>query len=114
MIISRLRYFDDWHTPIGLAIVFGVFAGWVVYCAVLLRREAGKRQQAVLRHLRDNLLRVSGEAVKSKRRRRQMQQTIDEIESIRDGAFAPWTRHPVVQALILPAGGAALAILEML
>ena len=114
MIISRLRYFDNWHTPIGLVIVFAVFAGWAVYCVVLLRGEAKKRQQIVLGHLRDNLVRVSGDTPGEKRRGQQIREAIDEIESIREGAFAPWTQHPLVRALILPAGGLGLVLLEFI
>ena len=114
MIMSRLRYFDDWHTPITLATIIAMCVAWAVFCAVHLTVTARKAKEKVLLNLRENRLRVSGDTPEEKKRRRQIGETIDEINLIREGPFAHWPQHPVVQALILPTGGIGLALLELL
>ena len=40
--VSRLRYFDNWRTPLGLAIVISLGAILAWSCTVVLRRSAEK------------------------------------------------------------------------
>lgn len=40
---------------------------------------------------------------------------MEEIKNVRTGAFSPWSRNPVLHALVLPFGGVgALALIDTL
>ena len=45
----------------------------------------------------------------------QIELLIEDVEQMREGAFSPWSRSPVVKAVAVPFGGVgALAVLDML
>jgi hypothetical protein len=105
MFISRINYFDNWQTPIGLAIVISMGAVYAWSCAFVLRRSAERARADVVHRLTTHLALVLSNKNPDQNRLKRIEFVLNEVKSIRDGAFAPFTQHPVVQALLVPFGG---------
>lgn len=105
MFISRINYFDNWQFPIGLAIVISLGAVYAWSCAFVLRRSAERARADVVHRLTTHLALVLSNKNPDQNRVKRIEFVLNEVKSIRDGAFAPFTQHPVVQALLVPFGG---------
>ena len=126
MIFSRSTMFDRWDWPIGLILMTGLNAVFVLVAAWLLRGAAEEARWNCLRSLRAKHLELlSGRVerdeatekfeVQSDRLTKQVEQLMKEIEQNRNGAFAPVSEQPAIKALLLPFGGAgALFFLDAL
>jgi hypothetical protein len=68
----------------------------------MVRRESLKRLQEKLREARANGPNVKREAIEA---------TMAKIKNMHTGIFAPITRQPVIGALLLPFGSAAVSAL---
>jgi hypothetical protein len=104
LFISRFNYFDNWHTPIGLAVVITLGAVYAWSCALVLRRSAERARQAAL----DRLMMFQVSVVAGGADEQQLKRidfATESVKSIRAGAFAPYIQNPVVQALMVPFGG---------
>ena len=104
LFVSRLNYFDNWHTPIGLAIVITLGAVYAWSCAWVLRRSAEKTRQAALERLMTAHVSVLA-GNRDEKQLKRIEFVMDHVKSIQTGAFAPFTRNPVIQALLVPFGG---------
>lgn len=103
LFISRIRYFDNYHFPVSLLIVMSLTAIYAVSAGIRLRRAAEKARSTFIESLTDRLASPKG-AEEDKCSAEQIQTIINRIASLRNGAFAPLTRHPVVRAALLPFG----------
>ncbi len=116
MIVARLRVFDNWDFPPPLLLIWGLSAGWAILSAILLSRAAEDARRAAIQSLRDTrykLLQERGSGWEEEAK--QVDLTIEEIQSEREGAFADWTQHPVLKAILFPSGGIGLvAVLNYL
>ena len=54
--VSRLRYFDNWRTPLGLAIVISLGAILAWSCTVVLRRSAEELRTEVTDRLAQQII----------------------------------------------------------
>lgn len=105
MFISRFDYFDNWRTPLGLAVVISLGALYAWTCAFLLRQSAESARTCVADHLKDLLFLTLKDEKPNPDRIKQIESVLGEVRSIRQGAFAPFTQHPIVQSLLVPFGG---------
>lgn len=105
MFVSRFDYFDNWRTPFGLAVVISLGALYAWTSAFLLRRSAEGARTCVADHLKDQLFLTLKEEKPNPDRIKQIQSVLDEVKSVKQGAFAPFSQHPVVQSLLVPFGG---------
>ena len=105
MFIARFYYFDNWHAPIGLIIVLSLSAGYAWSCAFFLRRSAEGLRKTSIHRLKEKLVRVLTESGPDEGCVKQIDFALKEVGAIDEGAFAPFSQHPVVQALIVPFGG---------
>jgi hypothetical protein len=105
MFVSRFEYFDNWRTPLGLAVVISLGALYAWTCAFLLRRSAESARTCVVDRLKDLLFLTLKDEKPNSDRIKQIESVLDEVKSIKQGAFAPFTQHPVVQSLLVPFGG---------
>ena len=105
MFVSRFDYFDNWRTPTGLAVVVSLGALYAWSCAFLLRRSAEYARTCAEGRLKKLLFNTLKEEKPSSERIKQIESVLDEVRSIRQGAFAPFTQNPVVQSLLVPFGG---------
>jgi hypothetical protein len=117
MIVSRLHYFDDWDLPLSLLVFFAINTVGAVFAAVTLRHSAELARHEALEKLRKwqftaTIAKAESDAAAhgpAARLAAAAQQAIDEIESIRTGAFGPLTENPIVGALLLPGGAGFIA-----
>lgn len=101
MILSRSNFFDDWYAPVALHIVTAISIGVVLACALSLRRSAeASRRQAQVRLL-DAALRAKGEPGGATLAS-QLDALRSRVESLREGAFAPYSQQPLLKAALLP------------
>lgn len=110
MILSRSPVFDNLGTPYQLMIVFGVSGLYAAACAFKLRNVAERARGTALERFTHLLVKAKGQAGLASLSG-QIDVMMKEIQSLRRGAFAPFTEQPVVRALLLPissAGGVSL------
>jgi len=140
LIVARVGFFDHWHWPLSLVIIFGIMSSYALACALIMRRAGESARQRILERLQEKLSQAhaghveetrdeTGEAqiahpgetstarVKEEQRSIRVDQLrlmIEEIKGLQRGAFAPWSRHPIVKAVLLPFGGlGAVLMLDM-
>lgn len=109
MFVARNRYFDSWNWPISLIIIYLMNSIYALYCALMLRREAEETRQVALDRLGKEL--VEATAACDKYRTKHLETMIDEIKSLRQGAYSPFTQNPVLHAILIPSGGISLLTL---
>ena len=110
MLLARAEYFDNWNFPIGLAIVVGVGAAYVVASAIRLRASSEDARRLVMSELSERRL-ASLQPASSQ----QLDQIMATIDTLREGAFLPYTELPVFRAVALPSGAYGLfAVMELI
>ena len=109
MVVSRMKYFDNWETPVGLWVVItlGALIAWS--CAYRLRRAAEDVRTLGVERLNALLLKVHKDVARSGARRTMIETiefTLDQVKNIREGAFAPFSQRPLMRSLLIPFGSA--------
>lgn len=105
MFLSRVQLFDNWQTPFGLAIVITLGAALAWGSAFFLRQSAENARAATVRFLRERRAVATFQDQPDQERLRRIEFALQEITDLREGAFAPFSKHPLVQALFVPFGG---------
>jgi len=111
MIVSRIRYFANWDWPLGLLVVFGFNAAGAVFAALTLRRAAERAREDALGRLRRLLFAAVAEGKSSEPLAATARRLVEDIQSVRVGAFGSFAENPVVGALLLPSGATGLVAL---
>lgn len=101
MVLSRNRFFDNWDFPIWLIVVWIVYSVVAVASLFMLRSTANKAREKALTCFREQLISVTGRGERGRSDAEQIRLTIDEIEDIRQGAYAPFFRHPAFTTSLL-------------
>ncbi len=105
--LARHTYFDRWDFPVSLMVIFGLNAAYALGNAVYLRHSAEEAKRTAVAQLKGKLSRLTGEAVNST----QVERMVALIRDNREGAFLPFTQHPLFGAIALPTGGTGLVLL---
>ena len=105
MFTSRIKYFDNWHMPLGLAIVISLGALYAWSSAFVLRRSAENARATTIQRLTEGLAHTTMEKAEGQGSVKLTEFVLSEVKSIRQGAFARFSQHPVLQALLIPFGG---------
>ena len=108
MIASRIGYFDNWGFPRFLVIIYAVPGAYIIGCAIGLQLAARRARTAALRRLRERLDDARFGPEKNVKRAAKIELHMDEIMSMRQGAFRPLLESPVVHAILIPSGGLSL------
>ncbi len=111
MAVARHSYFDRWDFPAGLLVIFTLNALYAFGNGVLLRRSAEQAKREAVWQLKDRLKSLSCETVGKQTRRRHIERMVEVIEHTQEGAFLPFTQHPLFGAIALPTGGTGLVFL---
>ncbi|NOU11011.1 MAG: hypothetical protein HOO98_13500 [Nitrospira sp.] len=110
MLLARAEYFDNWNFSIGLGIVVGVGAAYVVASAIRLRASSEEARRLVMNELSER--RLAGLEPASSQ---QLDQIMATIGMLREGAFLPYAELPVFRAVALPSGAYGLfAVIELM
>lgn len=108
--ISYSHFFDGWHRPPALFVIFLIPALVVVGCHIALRQAAEKGRRRALDRM-DQKIYVALSATGSREKRLRLLQ--EDIKEVQEGAFRPMSQQPLLKALLLPfAGASGLLALE--
>ncbi len=105
--LARHTYFDRWDFPVSLMVLFGLNAAYALGNAVYLRHSAEEAKRAAVAQLKDKLPGLTGGSVG----RKQIEGMVELIRNNREGAFLPFTQHPLFGAIALPTSGTGLVLL---
>ncbi len=105
--LARHTYFDNWDFPVSLMVIFGLNAAYALGNAVYLRRSAEEAKRTAVAQLKGRLSGLTGESVN----RKPIERMVELIDDNREGAFLPFTQHPLFGAIALPTGGTGLVLL---
>lgn len=108
--VARHPYFDRWDFPVSLMIIFGLNAAYALGNAMYLRRSAEEAKHTALTQLRKTLAGLPEESAA----RKQGERMADLIGHNREGAFLPFTQHPLFGAIALPGGTGLVLLVEYL
>jgi hypothetical protein len=103
IIVSRSSYFDRWQVTWSGVLLFSIHALYAVGCVCLLRRAAEKARGEALNQLHQKLL-IAEATAPNKSPIPQLKSIIEYVKNADKGAFASFTRQPVLTAMLLPAG----------
>lgn len=115
LLVSRSNLFEGWEWDPTLAGFYIFLSLFVLIRAILLQREAEKSRSRLIMKIERMKNEFYGIKDTTKRDQfiAQSSNVIGYIQSVKRGAFAPWHRHPIVQAIFLPFGGiGTIAIVE--
>ena len=99
-LLSRSALFDHFEWPfVIIAIILALFA-YAMMTVIVLRGSAENARNRALRHLR--VVFATADSTQAP----QIQHVIEDIERMRRGAFAPFSQHPVIGAILIPLSGA--------
>jgi hypothetical protein len=111
--VSGLNYFDNFGAPIALAIVIILNAVFAWSCTLMLRHSAEKERAALIDRLSMDLVKVYADENISQKHKERLEFVLNEVKSIKQGAFAPFFQQPVLHSLYVSLGGiGGLALLE--
>ncbi len=96
MVFARNPIFDAWRYSNGLVILFVLSSSMCLVSTFLLRRAAEKSRERALTNLRGYLASAIG---LDKNLEKFIRYRIEEVESIKKGAYAAFLQRPEVQAL---------------
>ncbi len=111
MFVARHPYFDRWDLPVGLIILLTLNVAYAFGNALALRRSAEQAKQTALSQLRTKLYPLSDLVASDKESKQQIERAIEAIKGNHEGAFLPFTAHPIFGAIALPSGGYGLVLL---
>lgn len=111
MAVARHSYFDRWDFPAGLLAIFTLNALYAFGNGVYLRRSAELAKREALDQLKRRLKDLADEPSLKRNTRGQVERMVELIEQTQEGAFLPFTRHPLFGAIALPTGGTGLVFL---
>lgn len=111
MIFARFSYFDDLPFSPGLVIVLLIAWSYLVFCAVSLRKSAEAARATSLSRLEARMAIAKGQSAAPTVD--QLEYAMDNIRTLKTGAFRPLTQQPWFRALAyLFGGGGSLILLE--
>lgn len=113
VLISRSSYFDNWGLPQGIAIVVAINILLLISAGTKIRYEAEKCRRLAIKKLDEKLMDLTGCAAPSaKTDLALIQQLLDEVKGIHNGAFQPFTEQPVLRASLLLFGAISITVGE--
>ncbi len=111
MAVARHSYFDRWDFPAGLVTIFTLNALYAFGNGVFLRRSAERAKREAVKQLKRRLKDLTDEPLFKRKKRHEVERMVELIEQTQEGAFLPFTRHPLFGAIALPTGGTGLVFL---
>ncbi|GJM13137.1 MAG: hypothetical protein DHS20C12_15400 [Pseudohongiella sp.] len=116
VVVSRSKLFEGWSWGIELAAAYSAIAAISLAFALLLQKEAAAAKRQACSDLR--ALKIERKYwVEKQYDREHFHDCVDaalvHADTLNKGAFVPWFRHPIFQALLLPfTGTTGLLILQ--
>lgn len=104
LVLARMTIFDGWVWTPSLVATYLGFSLYLLLRAWLFQREAANARDRIIEELERWRIVVANDPLAVER----TNYVLEQIQKIQQGAFVPWTRHPIVQSVIIPAIGIAM------
>lgn len=105
LLIARSRLFDNW-APSGIVLFALVtYLLWAVIVATMLNIGAEIARRDALDSMRADLRWMEGAGKEYEGLVKQYKSVIEDVENLRQGAFAPFFEQPLLRAVLVPLGG---------
>ena len=115
IVMSRWHMFDNWDMPIGLLVVYLASLGVAGFSAWSLQRTGARVRKRCIVQLERCLLARKGDSDEYCPSVEQIEQMIERIRKLKQGAFVPFVEQPLVRAILLPfASAGGLEVIAML
>ena len=115
IVMSRWHVFDNWDMPIGLLVVYLASLGVACFSAWSLQRTGARVRKRCIVQLERCLLARKGDSDEYCPSVEQIEQMIERIRKLKQGAFVPFVEQPLVRAILLPfASAGGLEVIAML
>ena len=106
MIVARNHLFDNWQMGASILVMFAGFVLWSLAMAALLNYGAETARRLALERMQADLLWLKGAGPRYAKLADQFGGLIDQVRTMRKGAFAPFFEQPLIKAVLVPLGGA--------
>ncbi len=106
LVIGRSQLLDNWY--VGGAVLAGLvfYVLWSIAMAALLNHDAEMARQKALRGMEADLRWLQGTGSGFDKVAEGFPDLIEQVRKLREGAFAPFFEQSLVQAILVPLGGA--------
>ena len=114
LLLARNEWWDRWPWPWTLIAIFAFNLMLAAASVVILQNAARKAKNAAEATLEAKVKRLQAATVESQAQNNanQAEKLLEEIRTLRRGAFVPFWENPVLGAILLPSGG--LGVLQIL
>jgi hypothetical protein len=114
LLLARNEWWDRWPWPWPLITIFVVNLMLAAASVIILQNAARKAKSEAEATLATKVKRLQAATAESevKNNANQAERLLEEIRSLRRGAFVPFWENPVLGAVLLPSGG--MAVVQML
>jgi len=107
LVAARSSLFEGWVWSAELIIVYGLVGANSLYFAMRLQKEASGARLAALNELDEmHTMKQFWEADNHSHFDTCVNAAVDYARAVNKGAFVPWFKHPIFQAVMLPFTGA--------
>jgi hypothetical protein len=106
LVAARNPWFAHWDWPLPLILVLSTSSLYVLYSGHVLRTTAERGRQRALTFLQERLSKAL--LRNDEKCSDQIRLIIEDVKSIQERAFAPWSQRPVLRAVLIPFGGTGL------
>jgi hypothetical protein len=110
MLLSRSTFFDNWDFPQPLAIVISLNFIIALGSIVILNFAAQRAREGILDHLERE--QIAGDSEKVEATTSERRELIEQLKSLKTGAYQPVWQQPPVRATLMLIGGFALTFAE--
>lgn len=111
--LARSSFFDNWTFSAGLLASVAVLLLYLFSIAFFLQYGANDMRAKAVRQLGGELMELHGKCGSNENEITKLEKMIDEIKRIDEGAFTPFMRQPMVQALLTFLSGSGGLIVLM-
>jgi hypothetical protein len=105
-VVGRSQLFDNWAIGGDQLAVLVCYVLWAVAMAAMLNIGAEMTRRKALEGMEADLLWLKGAGRDYARLAERYPDLIAQVRNLRQGAFAPFFEQPLVQAILVPLGGA--------
>jgi hypothetical protein len=105
LVVGRSRLFDNWEIGGSVLVVLVIYLLWSIALAAMLNLSAERARRKALDGMKADLLWMKG-ATGYEKLAKSFEGLIEDVRTLRKGAFAPFFEQPLVQAILVPLGGA--------
>lgn len=106
LVVARSPLFDNWYMGGSVLAGLVVYALWSITMATVLNYDAERARKKALRGMEADLRWLGGARAPLDKLCKPFEELIDDVRNLRQGAFAPFFEKPIVQAILVPLGGA--------